>query len=162
MNLGKFVKIQPGSFIMGSPENEPGHFNDETQHKVTLTQEFEICTTQVTQDQWEKIMGSNPSMFKGENHPVENVSWNDTQAFIAKLNESQNEFHYRLPTEAEWEYCAGKNDSKDLDAQAWYYSNSASTTHPVGTKKPNALGLYDMLGNVWEWCQDWYGKYPNE
>ena len=121
---------------------------------------------------WEAVMGSNPSHFSGDNNPVEQVSWNDCQSFIAKLNELDHEHTYRLPTEAEWEYAcrAGStmgygygNDSAQLGQYAWYSDNSNSKTHPVGEKKPNAWGLYDMHGNGWEWCQDWYdgGYYEN-
>ena len=121
--------------------------------------------TEVTQGQWEKIMGSNPSHFKkGTNYPVEQVSWNDIQEFILKLS-NQSGKSYRLPTEAEWEYAArsgGKEEKyaggSNLDAVAWYDGNSGNSTHPVAQKRPNGLGIYDMSGNVWEWCQDWYGE----
>ena len=200
----KFVYIKPGKFIMGSPKNEPGRFSRETQHNVILTKDFYMQTTEVTQGQWEKIMGSNPSEFQGcgKNCPVERVSWNDVQEYIKKLNSKDAKYNYRLPTEAEWEYAAragttsaiytGDIEIKDdcnapsLDNIAWYCGNSCvkyktgyncSTwnkkygkqsdcklcgTHPVGQKKPNNWGLYDMLGNVYEWCGDVYEEYPNK
>ena len=127
-----------------------------------------ICRYEVTQAEWEAVMGSNPSRFKGANRPVEQVSWNDCQTFINKLN-SASGFHFRMPTEAEWEYAArGGSSSRgykyaggnDINAVAWYDGNSGRQTHDVGTKRPNELGIYDMSGNVWEWCSDWYGdKY---
>jgi formylglycine-generating enzyme required for sulfatase activity len=105
-------------------------------------------------------MGKNPSSFKGDNLPVENVSWNDAQEFIRKLNQADSKYQYRLPTEAEWEYACRAGTTGDyagnLDAMAWYSSNAGSSTHPVGQKQANKWGLYDMHGNVWEWCQDWY------
>jgi len=169
----KFVYIQPGTFMMGSPPNEPGRSDNETLHKVTITKGFSMQTTQVTQRQWHVIMGNNPSSFGscGEDCPVENVSWNDVQQFIKKLNETRGTNKYRLPTEAEWEYacragsdtayCFG-NDESRLKDYAWYDGNSGGKTHPVGLLKPNAWGLYDMHGNVWEWCQDWYAEnYPS-
>ena len=193
----KFVPIPAGSFMMGSPPNEPGRYDDETQHKVTISKPFYMQTTQVTQKQWQAIMGNNPSYFRnaGEDCPVEQVSWDDVQEFIKKLNQKEGTNKYRLPTEAEWEYAAragtetaiytgnmkiiGENNAPDLDPIAWYGGNSGvdyeggydssdwkekqydhkiAGTHPVGKKKPNAFGLYDILGNVWEWCQDWYDK----
>ncbi len=174
----KFVYIQPGTFMMGSPEDEPGRYDNEILHKVTLTKGFYMQTTQVTQKQWQAVMGNNPSHFKhDENCPVECVSWDDTQDFIRKLNEKEGADKYRLPTEAEWEYTCragttapfyfGKCLSTD---QANYDGNYPlegcpkgqyrEKTVPVGSFAPNAWGLYDMHGNVWEWCQDWYGDYP--
>jgi formylglycine-generating enzyme required for sulfatase activity len=129
-------------------------------------------TTEVTQGQWEAVMGSNPSYFKncGDECPVEQVSWNDIQEFIKKLNRKEGTDRYRLPTEAEGEYAcrAGTttaysfgDDSGDLREYAWFGNNSERKTHPVGQLKPNDRGLYDMHGNVWEWCRDWYGDYPS-
>ncbi|MEZ4529262.1 MAG: formylglycine-generating enzyme family protein, partial [Desulfobacterales bacterium] len=158
--------------MMGSPKDEPGRSDDEILHKVTLTKGFFMQTTQVTQGQWKNLMGSNPSHFKqgGDNCPVESVSWNDVQEFIAKLNQKTGQT-YRLPTEAEWEYacragsetafCFG-DDKSQLEHYAWYDRNSGGRTHPVAQRKPNAWGLYDMHGNVWEWCADWYGYYPTD
>ena len=129
-----------------------------------------LFRSEVTQAQWKAVMGSNPSNFSGcDNCPVENVSWNDVQQYIQKLN-AQTGKNYRLPTEAEWEYAAkgGKSTrgytysgSNDIGSVAWYYDNSGSKTHAVGTKQANELGIYDMTGNVWEWCSDWYGNYSS-
>ncbi len=136
--------------------------------KVTLS-DFSIGKFPVTQKQWQTIMGNNPSNFKGENLPVESVNWDDCQEFIKKLNEKTGKI-FRLPTEAEWEFAArGGNQSKgfeysgsnSIDEVAWYRSNSDSKTQPVASKKANELGIYDMSGNVWEWCNDWYGDFSN-
>ncbi len=163
-----FVPIAAGVFLMGSPTDEEDRMVTENQHAVTLTQDYYLQMTEVTQEQWQAVMGTNPSFFKaGANYPVDYVSWTDVQKFIQRLNQ-RGEGTYRLPTEAEWEYAAragtttvwfcGSNESC-LEQVAWYYGNSA-TTHPVGQKKPNAWGLYDMHGNVSEWVQDWFGVYP--
>ncbi len=172
-----FIYIPPGSFMMGSPEHEPGRNSDETQHEVTLTKAFYIQTTPVTQGQWKALMGNNPSSFinRGDDCPVEQVSWRDCQEFIKRLS-ALGEGTYRLPTEAEWEYAcrAGSPEAfvngeivslfcdfdPNLDLMGWYCGNSDRHTHPVAQKHPNAWGLYDMHGNVLEWCQDWYGDYP--
>lgn len=169
----KFVYIPPGTFTMGSPPDSPNRELDETAHKVILSEGFYLQTTEVTQGQWETVMGDNPSTFAdcGENCPVENVSWYNAQEFIAQLNQmEQEQYHYRLPTEAQWEY-ACRADSQTaysfsdhdalLNGYAWYSANSGNQTHPVGLLSPNAWGLYDMHGNVWEWCLDRYGDYPS-
>ena len=163
----KFVLIPAGTFTMG--EGEIG--SDETRHQVTISKPFYMQTTEVTQWQWQKVMGSNPSHFSscGNNCPVENVFWKDVQDFISRLNRQEGTDKYRLPTEAQWEYAArggGKEEYADISSEsnlgdyAWYDANSGSKTHPVGQKRPNGLGLYDMSGNVWEWVHDWYGEYP--
>ncbi|MCP4108725.1 MAG: SUMF1/EgtB/PvdO family nonheme iron enzyme [Desulfobacteraceae bacterium] len=168
----KFVYIKPGKFMRGG-------------HKVTLTKGFYMQTTEVTQGQWKAVMGSNPSYFKkcGDNCPVENVSWNDAQNLIKKLNQKEGRT-YRMPTEAEWEYAARSGGKAEEysgfsdDALLYQYVNFCDKnceysrkdkeqddgyqyTAPVGSYKPNGLGIYDMSGNVWEWCQDWYGEYPS-
>jgi formylglycine-generating enzyme required for sulfatase activity len=169
----KFVLIPAGTFQMGSPADETDRDKDERQHQVTISKPFYLQYTEVTQGQWQQVMGKNPSEFKkwwgGANLPVEQVSWEDAQEFIKKLNKMENTDKYRLPTEAEWEY-ASRADSKErwsfgddeakLEEYAWYSKNSQDKTHPVGQRKPNAWGLYDMHGNVWEWVQDRYGDYP--
>jgi formylglycine-generating enzyme len=182
----KFVWIPPGSFMMGSPREEKEKESlgmDETQHKVTLTKGFYMGVHLVTQDQWQAVMGNNPSYFKDEkNLPVETVSWDDCQAFIKNLREKDKK-PYRLPTEAEWEYSCragtktpfhfGETISTD---QASYNGNSTDDlirypygnwekgkrykTTPVGSFPTNAWGLHDMHGNLCEWCQDWLGNYP--
>jgi len=161
-----FVQIPPGTFMMGSPSSEPNRDSDETQHRVTLTKPFYMQTTEVTQGQWKAVMGNNPSHLSncGDNCPVEQVSWNDCQEFIRKLNQREGNGTYRLPTEAEWEYACRAGTTgpyyTDLDRAGWYSGNSNNRTHPVAQKTPNAWGLYDMHGNVWEWCQDWRVDYP--
>jgi len=136
---------------------------------VTLTNDYYMGKYEVTQALWQAVMGSNPSNFKGDNLPVEKVSWNDCQEFISKLNSLAGR-KFRLPTEAEWEYAArgGKKSrgyqysgSSNITDVAWYDGNSGSKTHPVGTKQANELGIYDMSGNVWEWCSDRYGSYSS-
>jgi len=169
ITLAPFVEmpvafIGPGSFTMGSPSSEYGHSSDEGQVDVILSQGFGLAKTEVTQAQWEAVMGSNPSEFKGSNLPVERVGWEDVQAFIAKLNEKQilpQGWKFALPTEAQWEYACragekGPYSGGNLDEVGWYNGNSGSQTHEVAKKRPNALGLYDMHGNVYEWCSDWY------
>ena len=167
----KMVRVVGGTFQMGATSEQGSDADsDETPvHSVTLS-DYYIGQTEVTQELWEAVMGSNPSYFKGDNQrPVENVSWNDCQEFIEKLNRLTGK-NFRLPTEAEWEYAARGGSksrgykysgSNNPDAVAWYYYNSGSKTHPVATKQSNELGLYDMSGNVYEWCQDWYGGYKS-
>jgi formylglycine-generating enzyme required for sulfatase activity len=163
----KLVLIRPGKFMMGSPDSEKGRVDNEgPQHEVTISKPFYMGVTEVTQAQYEAIMSANPSTFKGETNPVENVSCNDATAFCKKLAEKTRQA-VRLPTEAEWEYacragsknkfCFGDAD-EGLGDYAWYHANSGGMTHPVGQKKPNAWGLYDMHGNLWEWCSDWYAQ----
>jgi len=197
-----FVYIKPGTFMMGSPSGEPGRFDKETQHQVTLTKGFYMGKTEVTVGQWrafikdagykteaetrgdeyawislsERIYWDNPGFAQLDNHPVTCVSWNDAQAFIKWLNRKDGS-RYRLPTEAEWEYAAragsksafsgGEITKTDcthdpiLDDLGWYCGNARGKTHPVAQKNANSWGLYDMQGNVWEWCQDRYGDYPS-
>jgi formylglycine-generating enzyme required for sulfatase activity len=160
----KFVWIPPGNFMMGSPKEEEARDDNETQHKVTLTKGFYMGIHLVTQEQWKEIMGKNPSEFKGEkNLPVETVSWDDCQKFIKKLREKDKK-PYRLPTESEWEYACRAGTTTPF-----YYGKTISTdqknrekTTPVGSFPANAWGLHDMHGNVWEWCQDWFGDYPQK
>jgi formylglycine-generating enzyme len=175
----KFVWIPPGNFMMGSPKEEKERKPDETQHKVTLTKGFYMGVYTVTQEQWKEVMGNNPSRNKGEkNLPVDFVSWDDCQEFIKKLR-AKDKKHYRLPSEAEWEYSCragtttpfhfGETISSD---QANYgadyvYGNGKEGKYrgkstPVGTFPANAWGLHDMHGNVFQWCQDWYGDYPQK
>jgi len=158
------IVVEGGTYQMGSNNEFDTHAKPI--HSVTLSS-FEIGKYEVTQAKWENVMGSNPSYFKGDNLPVENVSWNDVQTFISKLNE-QTGLKYRLPTEAEWEFAARGGvsansttyaGSNTFDDVAWYFDNSGKKTHEVGTKQANELGIYDMSGNVWERCNDWYGSY---
>ena len=169
----KMIKVEGGTFSMGATSEQGGdcEFNEYPVHSVTLS-DYYIGETEVTQELWQAVMGSNPSYFKGDNQrPVENVSWDDCQEFIKKLNRLTGK-KFRLPTEAEWEYAArGGKYSKDYvykysvsnnaDEVAWYHDNSGYETNPVKTKKANKLGLYDMIGNVCEWCNDWYGYYQS-
>lgn len=170
----EFIYISPRPFTMGSPREEPGRWANEIAHKVNLAKGFYLQTTEVTQGQWRAVMRSNPSEFAkcGSDCPVENIYWGDVQEFIDKLNKIEKTTKYRLPTEAEWEYAcragnknmgAHDNNEKKLKNYAWYNENANDIIHPVGTKKPNHWGLFDMHGNVSEWCSDWFGPYsPDE
>ena len=158
----EMIRVKSGSFDMGNVFNEPIH-------RVTLTNDYYLGKYEVTQALWKTVMGNNPSFFKEDNNPVEQVSWDDCQIFIEKLN-ALTGFHFRLPTEAEWEYAesGGRKSrgyrysgSNTLGDVAWHNGNSGSKTHTVGTKQPNELGIYDMTGNVAEWCQDVYGPYAS-
>ena len=171
----KVVLIPAGKFLMGSPDNEKDRRSDEgPQREVTITKPFYMGVCPVTQEQFEAVMGTNPSKFKGVSHPVSSVSWNDSVEFCKKLAQRTGR-KVRLPTEAEWEYacCAGSqsrfffgDDDKSLGDYGWYSDNAARMTHPAGQKKSNAFGLYDMHGNVWQWCSDYYvdsyEKAPNQ
>jgi formylglycine-generating enzyme required for sulfatase activity len=166
LNL-QMVSIKAGTFRMGSENGNP---NEKPVTTVSLTKSYWLGKTEVTQAQWQALMGGNPSKFTGSNRPVENVSWDEAMVFCRKLTESERTagrlpagYGYQLPTEAQWEYAcrAGTTDNYagNLDALAWYDANSGGQTHPVAKKQPNAWGLYDMHGNVFEWCLDWYGNY---
>ena len=175
----KFVWIPPGNFVMGSPKEEKEWSDNETQHKVTLSKGFYMAVHLVTHEQWQTVMSNNPSRFKGEkNLPVENVSWDDCQEFIKKLREKDKKA-YRLPSEAEWEYAcrAGtktpfhfgetiSTDQANYNGDFTYGTGKKGVyrkkTTPVGSFPTNAFGLFDMHGNVWQWCQDWYGDYPQK
>ncbi len=162
------IAVEGGTFTMGATPEQGSDAEDweKPTHQVTLSSYY-IGETEVTQALWKAVMGESPSFYKGDNLPVEQVSWYDCQEFIKKLNVLTGR-NFRLPTEAEWEYAArggnkssgykysGSNNITDV---AWYINNSGSKTYPVKTKQANELGIYDMSGNVWEWCQDWYGKY---
>ncbi len=166
----EFVLIPAGEFDMGSPANEKDRGSNEGHvHRVKISKAFYMGKYEVTEKQWREVTGNDPSHFKGDNLPVESVSWNDVQEFIRKLNEKEGTNKYRLPSEAEWEYAAragtttrysfGDDESK-LGDYAWYPANSGNKTHEVGQKKPNPWGLYDIHGNVWEWVQDkWHSDY---
>ena len=170
IDLGKDVKLEmvlvpAGKFKMGSPASEKERSDNETQHEVTLTKPFYMGKYEVTQEQWEGLMENNPSKIKGAKYPVTNVSWEDCQEFIKKLNAKPNG-GYRLPTEAEWEHAcrAGTTTAYSVgDSLTKSDANiNGESTKAVGSYKPNAFGLYDLHGNVWEWCEDWHGDYPAE
>jgi len=172
----RFVRIPKGTFLMGSPNDDDRAGKDEVQHEVTLTKDFFMSTLEVTQEQYERVMGGLPSELNslGAKKPVNHVSWTEATNFARRLSdfpeESKDQRKYRLPTEAEWEYACragtqtgysfGDSDLR-IDEFAWYDGNSRSHLHEGGQKKPNSYGLYDMHGNVWEWCSDWYGDYPS-
>jgi len=165
----EFVLIPAGEFDMGSPFSEGGDDDEGPVHHVKIPKPFYLSKYEVTQKQWREVMGSDPSYFKGNDLPVECVSWNDVQEFIKKLNEREGTEKYRLPSEAEWEYAARGgtatrysfgDDESQLGEYGWYYENSNYETHPIGRKKSNPWGLYDMHGNVCEWVQDnWHDSY---
>ena len=157
----EFVQIQAGEFMMGCSVGDIDCNADERPiHHVQLTKPYQIGKYELTQAQWQSVMGSNPSTIKGDDHPVETVSKDEVHEFLNRLNARKDGFHYRLPTEAEWEYAARAGSTAPyvgkLDDIAWYGDNSEDETHPVGKKKPNAWGLYDMEGNVREWVEDMY------
>lgn len=175
----KFIRVPAGTFVMGSPETEIRRDVNEIQHEVTLTQPFYLQSTEVTQQQWAAVMGTYPSHFEncGMDCPVENVRYSDVKKFLKRLNQMESTIHYRLPTEAEWEYAAraGTNSAffngpmviegdfstnPYLDSVGWYYRNSRHAPHRVAQKSANAWGFFDMHGNVWEWCSDWQRPYP--
>jgi formylglycine-generating enzyme required for sulfatase activity len=169
----KLVLIPAGKFKMGSPKDEMDRDDNEgPQHEVTISKPFYMGIHEVTQEQYEQVMGKNPSSFKGAKNPVEKVSWEDTVAFCKKLSQMSGKT-VRLPTEAEWEYACRAGSRTQfyygddaycgkLTDYAWWDENSDLETHRVGQKRPNVWGLYDMHGNVWEWCSDWYGPYDDK
>ncbi len=176
----KFVKLRfrfipSGSFIMGADSSDPWQEPDENQISNTITKSYWIADTEVTQEFWQAITGSNPSLFKQERNPVERVSWKDSRHFFEKINKAYPQFPARLPTESEWERACkagfnstiyagpqGPSDVSIIDEIAWHRDNSNKSTHNVGVRQPNALGLHDMHGNVWEWCSDGYNSYPTQ
>jgi formylglycine-generating enzyme required for sulfatase activity len=167
-----FRYCPPGKFLMGSPDSEEGRYGDELQHEVELTRGFWLGETPVTQSLWQAVMGSNPSRFQGGDRPVEKVSWDDCQQFLSRANGMLPGLEVRLPTEAEWEYACragttgatwlGANSASALHRIAWYPENSGGQTQPVKRKESNPWGLYDMLGNVWEWCSDYSADYVSQ
>ena len=164
----EFVLVPAGSFLMGGNKLfETAEKDEMPQHRVTISKPFYLGIHEVTQAQWVAVMGENPSKFKGRQRPVEQVSWDEVQKFIGKLNAQEGHKRYRLPSEAEWEYAARAgtggtyffgDDEDELGLYAWYEDNAAGKTHHVAGKKPNPWGMYDMHGNVWEWVQDWYAQ----
>lgn len=163
------ISVAGGTYAMGATsEMHMGDYDETPTHQVTVSG-FSIGQTEVTQALWKEVMGNNPSCFKGDNLPVESVSWDDCMIFISKLNNLTGK-NFRLPTEAEWEFAArGGNNSNhtrysgsgNISDVAWHNDNSGDKTHPVAMKQANELGIYDMSGNVWEWCSDWYGDYSS-
>ncbi len=155
----ELVYIPAGEFLMGSPGGEAGRESGEVQHKVAISNGFYMGKYAVTQAQWKKVMGANPPTSQGVDYPAVAVSWSDSRGFCDRAG-------FRLPTEAEWEYAcrAGTTGAYGgtgrLDEMGWFGNNGKNRMHPVGQKQPNAWGLYDMHGNAWEWCSDWYGAYP--
>jgi formylglycine-generating enzyme required for sulfatase activity len=166
-----FERIPAGTFTMGSPVLEPDRSDTETPHVVTISRSFYIQSTEVTQRQWAAVMGDNPSGFEEcADCPVNHVSWQNVQLFLARLS-AMDHRTYRLPTEAEWEYAAkaeaagspmpaAVDDPSPLGDRAWYLVHARGRVRPVASRRPNAWGLYDTLGNVWEWCSDRYGAFP--
>lgn len=168
----ELVYIQPGTFQMGSAQEERGRDSDEGKHTVNINEGYWLGETEVTQSQWNAVMGGNSPATKNMNHPVENVTWSEVMEFCAKVTQEERSenrlptgYEYHLPTEAQWEYACRSGTrgtyAGNLDSMAWYGNNSEGKTHAVGKKQANAWGLYDMHGNVWEWCSDWYGRYPS-
>jgi len=165
----EFISIPPGTFQMGGDKiREQAEDHENPVHKVTISKAFLMGRFTVTQEQWARVMDTRPSEFTGDQRPVECVSWHDVQAFVAALNTMEDTRAYRLPTEAEWEYAARAgattaytfgSETSSLDEYAWYKKNAPNATRPVGQLKPNAWGLYDMHGNVHEWCQDWFDRH---
>ncbi|MCL1984985.1 MAG: formylglycine-generating enzyme family protein [Betaproteobacteria bacterium] len=177
-NIGmEFVRIPAGSFTRTFTSKNDAGEERKTYSRILVSKPFYLGVCQVTQTQWKEVMGKNPSFFTGPVNPVDSVSWNDAQEFIKRLNAREKHGRYRLPTEAEWELAAGgggntpffflrdpqawEKASADLDAYAWLAANAGGTTHPVGQKKPNPYGVYDVYGNVWEWVQDGYEELPS-
>ena len=162
------IWIPAGEFVMGSPGNEASRKDDEVQHVVRISKGFWMSKTEVKQLDYQQLTAVNVSMFPGALNPVERVSWDQAKEFCRRIEARLGRGHFRLPTEAEWEYAcrAGTTtpyytgNADTLGTAAWYGANSGGATHPVNEKAANAFGLADMHGNVWEWCEDWYGDYP--